>query len=110
MFRLDFFVTFACLHATFALSAQQVYDHNAALNQEGVMLHWGNLGSDRVAFKVSMPLTNGQFGWFGFGLSPTGGMRGADIAVGFFDESDQFRLEVRRICGRLCRVTDDRVL
>ena len=80
-----------------AISAQteSIYQYKVQINKQGAMAEWRRLNEDAIEFQITAPKFGGQFGWFGFGFSPSGGMRGSDIVVGFIDENGNWTIEVR---------------
>ncbi len=48
-------------------------------NSNQYVLFWKLIGSDEIQFEAHCKTT----GWVGLGLSPSGGMTGADIAIGW---------------------------
>ncbi|XP_014663258.1 PREDICTED: LOW QUALITY PROTEIN: DBH-like monooxygenase protein 1 [Priapulus caudatus] len=76
------------LDASSALQTSENFPQSALLDPEGrVTLYWSNythyllhmFDSTHIVFEIHAETT----GWVGFGISPTGGMKGSDIATGW---------------------------
>lgn len=64
------------------LTPSEIYTHSATPDDENPQqykLFWKRVGDDEIQFEAHCRTT----GWVGFGLSHTGGMTGADIAIGW---------------------------
>ncbi len=59
-------------------------------NQNQFVLYWKLIGSDEIQFEAHCKTT----GWVGIGLSPNGGMKGSDIAIGWVDSNKKGYLKV----------------
>jgi hypothetical protein len=59
-------------------------------NQNQYVLYWKLIGSDEIQFEAHCKTT----GWVGIGLSPNGGMKGSDIAIGWVDSNKKGYLKV----------------
>ncbi|CAF4012623.1 unnamed protein product [Adineta steineri] len=68
------------------------YDHSAELQTNTVELWWTvNNTEETVTFELHVKTV----GWIAFGISPGGGMKGADIAVGWVDSSGKVYIQDR---------------
>lgn len=68
------------------LTASEDYTHSAVADEDNpsqYVLFWKRLGSDEIQFEAHCRTT----GWVGFGLSPNGGMTGADISISWVQDS-----------------------
>jgi hypothetical protein len=59
-------------------------------NNTVYMFFWKLLSDDEILFEVHAK----TLGWVGFGISMSGGMRGADIAIGWVDANGKPHLKV----------------
>lgn len=87
---MNFFLAFALVFALgSALDPSDTYPRHLQLKSDGsYVVYWKHTGltqNDTITFEIIAQTT----GWIGFGLSPTGGMPGADIVIGGFDDSTQ---------------------
>lgn len=65
---------------------------------------------NRMNSTITFRLTVNSTGWFGFGLSPTGGMKGSDIVVGWVTTDGRAMLYVSACtrglqCTVACKLT-----
>ena len=69
------------------------YRFSASLDPEGqYKLYWSyNLTAQTVSFAVQVKTT----GWVGFGISPSGGMVGSDVVIGWVESNGAVQFHVR---------------
>ncbi|XP_045124485.1 DBH-like monooxygenase protein 1 [Portunus trituberculatus] len=78
------------------------FQHQAVLDQRGAFLMMWTPGKDSVTVEVQVATT----GWVGVGFSPNGGMRGADITLGWVDSQGQLHVHDRYAHGMTIPVVD----
>lgn len=70
-----------------AMDPSEVYPRQLTLNEElGYVVYWkysGLMPTDTITFEIIAKTK----GWIGFGLSPQGGMPGADIIIAGVDDA-----------------------
>jgi hypothetical protein len=76
-------ILFGCLNGTLVpLKPSESYTHVVEADQSNpnqYKLFWKPIGNDEIQFEVHCKST----GWIGVGISPNGGMKGSDIAIGW---------------------------
>jgi hypothetical protein len=70
----------------FPLEPSEIYTHHASVfdsdpNQYNIF--WKVSSNDQIQFEVHVK----TLGWIGLGVSTNGGMKGSDIAMGWYDKS-----------------------
>ena len=68
------------------LKPSEEYTHSTVIDEENpsqYAVYWKLINKEEIQFEVHCRTT----GWVGFGLSPNGGMNGADIAIAWVDGS-----------------------
>ena len=68
------------------LVPSEIYTHHESViddDKNRFHIFWKVLSSDEIQFEVHCRTT----GWVGLGISSNGGMKGADIAIGWYDSS-----------------------
>jgi hypothetical protein len=74
------------------LKPSEDYTHSAIVDEydeQQFQFFWKLLNKDEIQFELHCRST----GWVGFGLSPNGGMTGADIAIGWVDNAGKAHLK-----------------
>lgn len=91
-------------HHHHTVDLTEKYSFKSVLQNEGshvYTLHW-RFDSEvrRISFAVNVSTT----GWVGFGLSPNGGMAGADVVIGWVDakKNTHFHVSMSTFVRFLC--------
>ncbi|CAF1548880.1 unnamed protein product, partial [Adineta ricciae] len=82
----------------------QSYDRTIELEKNIVQLWWT---VDDIEQEITFELHVKTTGWIALGISPAGGMKGADIAIGWVDSSGKSFLEDRFAVGKVTPITDN---
>ncbi|XP_063889884.1 DBH-like monooxygenase protein 1 [Scylla paramamosain] len=78
------------------------FQHHAVLDQRGTFVMMWTPREDSIRVEVQVATT----GWVGVGFSPNGGMRGADITLGWVDSEGQLHVHDRYAHGMTTPVVD----
>jgi len=80
------------------------YTYSTEIQSNQIDLWWTiDRGQKEVLFELHMKTT----GWIALGISPAGGMKGADIGLGWIDQTGQLHFEDRIAFGKSEPVVDN---